>query len=80
MVGKDGAEIRRQRIAEIAQAIQAALYKNNGEPIPLNKTVVALMIKIGLTKPKTLELLNLLNEGGEFELDIQNDKIKKPTL
>lgn len=80
MVGKDGAEVRRGRIERIAQAVQKALYQNKGEPIALRKTVVHLSIKEGNTKERILDYLKDLAEDGEFELDLENDRIKKVTI
>lgn len=61
MVRRDGAEARRERIAEIARIIQAALYeaKEIGW-IQLSKIVTKIMIKTGLTRNNVMEILNLL--------------------
>ena len=77
MVRRDGAETRRERINQIARKVQAALY-NKGETC-LSKIVAAVEIETGLSEPKVLEILQLLEKAGQFSLDTQNDKIKKVT-
>lgn len=77
MVRKDGAEVRRQRIAEIGKAVQKSLL-NHGE-IVLSKTIAVLQYESGLTKEKVLEYLEVLENLGQFEIDRENDKIKKIT-
>ena len=75
---RDGAETRKERLQQIAKFVQASLFQNkeSGE-IPLSKTVAKLMLATGLTEPKVLEYLGLLQKADEFELDAQNDKIKR---
>ena len=76
MVRKDGAEARKERIAEIAKTVQSFLYQNkeSGE-VPLRKVLAQIMISTGLTRVKVLEYLQLLNDAGQFELDEKNDMI-----
>lgn len=78
MVKGDGAEKRRERLEQIAKLVQAALFqsKESGE-IPLVKTVAKLMLATGLTEPKLMEYLGLLQKADQFEMDAQNDKIKR---
>ena len=78
MVRRDGAETRRERLDQIARTVQGSLHqsKEPGE-IPLSKTVAKLMLLTGLTEPKVLEYLDLLQKAGQFELDTQHDKIKR---
>ena len=78
MVRKDGAEARKERIAEIAKTVQAFLYQNkeSGE-VPLRKVLAQIMISTGLTRVKVLEYLQLLNDAGQFELDEKNDMIMR---
>jgi hypothetical protein len=75
---RDGAETRKERLQQIAQSVQASLHQNkeSGE-IPLSKTVAQLMFATGLTEPKVLEYLLLLEKADQFEVDVQNDKIKR---
>jgi predicted transcriptional regulator len=75
MVRKDGAEARKERLQRIAQAIQAALHKE-GE-LSLSKTMASLQYEFGLTKDRVQEYLEILENVGQFEIDKQNDKIKK---
>jgi len=80
MVRMDGAEARKVRIEKIARSIQAALFAS-GEigAIPLKKTVAKLSIETGLTQEKLVEYLMLLENGDQFTIDNENDKIKKIT-
>jgi predicted nuclease of restriction endonuclease-like (RecB) superfamily len=75
---RDGAETRKERLHQIAQSVQASLFqsKESGE-ISLSKTVAKLMFATGLTEPKVLEYLSLLQKADQFEVDAQNDKIKR---
>jgi hypothetical protein len=77
VVRKDGAETRKDRIEQCAQHVQSQLYKNNGNPISLSRTVAALAFDTGLSKPKVVEYLELLAETGQFEINLQDDKIRK---
>jgi hypothetical protein len=76
MVGKDGAETRKERIHQIAQSVQAAVFKNNGE-ISLKQTVASLSIETGLTEEKVFEYLELLANVGQFTIDVEGDKIRR---
>ena len=76
MVGKDGAETRKERIQRIAQSVQAALFKNNCG-ISLKQTVASLSIETGLTKEKVIEYLELLANVGQFTIDVEGDKISR---
>jgi predicted solute-binding protein len=75
MVGRDGAEARKERLQRIARTIQAALHKE-GE-IPLSKTIAALQYEMGLTREKLQEYLEVLRDLGQFVMDFEQDKIKK---
>ena len=74
----DGAAARKERIRQIAQYVQAQLYQNKdtGE-IRFSRTIAALAFDTGLTKPKIVEILELLQENGQIEIDRQSDTIKK---
>jgi hypothetical protein len=83
MVKRDGAETRRERISQIARIIQAALFqkKDNGEEsdeISFQKTVGAIMYETGLTREKVVEYLEVIEVMGQIELDVVNDKVRKP--
>jgi len=81
--GFDGAELRRRRLEDFAQVTLAALYENEQHQIgyiDLERHVAALMVKTGLTEPKVIEMLKLLNHAGKFELDEKEGKIKKLTI
>lgn len=77
----DGAQVRKERLGEIAQSVQAALHQNkeSGE-ISLSKTVATLMLLTGLTEPRLMEYLGLLQKADRFEVDIKNDKIKRVSM
>ena len=78
MVRKDGAEARKERIAKIAANVQAALYQNKDVGyISLKKTVAKQELESGLTHQKIMEYLALLVEADQFEMDLENDKIRK---
>jgi hypothetical protein len=74
----DGAEARKERIAQIKKMIQARLNENkNVGYIQLKRTVAEIMIDTGLTKIKVMEYLQLLNDSGEFEINEAEDKITR---
>jgi len=78
MVRMDGAEARKERIAQIKKMIQARLNENkNVGYIQLKRTVAEIMIDTGLTKIKVMEYLQLLNDSGEFEINEAEDKITR---
>jgi hypothetical protein len=70
----DGAEVRKQRIEEIARAVMSAL--NAKGELQLSKTVSALQLS-GLTEEKIMEYLEILENNDRFTLDRDHDKIKK---
>ena len=80
MVNRDGAEVRRQRIADMAKTVQAALTKNKA-PIPLLRTIAILSVKLGLSKERVREYLEDLEATGEqnFEIDNDKDEIRRVT-
>ncbi len=78
MVKKDGAETRKNRINDLNKRLQAAITRNNGEPISLSKTVAYEMYNSGLTKEKVMEYLRVIEGIGHIELDYVNDKIRRP--
>lgn len=80
MVKRDGAETRRQRIAHIARMVQAALHASKNGEIPLSKFVAGVMYETGLTREKILEYMEVPEQMGQFEIDIVNDKIRKPQM
>ena len=78
MVRRDGAEVRRERIQKIAQLIHKELFSNKEAGwILLKKTVANLMLETGLTKVKIMEYLEILQTADHFEIDVENDNIKK---
>jgi hypothetical protein len=81
MVRKDGAEARKERIKNIATMIQASLYQNKEQGyIMLRKTIALLELETGLTKEKIMEYMALLQEAGQFEVDLEKDQIRKPVV
>lgn len=75
MVRRDGAEIRRERIQEIARLIQSLLQKH--PEISLSKTLATLQYQFGLKKDKLMEYFGILEDLGQFTLDNERDKIQK---
>lgn len=75
MVRRDGAEVRKERIAEIGKLILKALHKS--DELSLTKTVASLQYKFGLTKEKLIEYLNILADLERFTLDKDEDRIRK---
>ena len=78
MVKRDGAETRRQRIAQIARMVQAALHASENGEISLSKFVAGVMYQTGLTKEKVREYMEIPMTMGQFELDDVNDIIRSP--
>lgn len=75
MAKRNGAAVRRERMKEIAKTVQRNL-QNHGE-IVLSRTVAAFAYSLGLTKPKVIEYLRILEELGQFVLDFERDRIQK---
>ena len=78
MVRRDGAEVRKDRIQEIARLVQRSLH-NHGE-ISLSKTVATFQYEFGLTKEKIMEYLGVLEGLGQFVLEKEYDKIRKADI
>lgn len=78
MVRKDGAEARKERISLIARTIQSALFqaKEVGY-ISLSGTISKIMVETGLTRGKVEEYLQLLSEQGQFEVNVNDNQIKR---
>ena len=77
MVRRDGAEVRRDRIQQIAQYIQKELYSSPNGWILLNKTIAILMLEHGLTRGRLMEYLETLQAADYFEKDVENNQIKR---
>lgn len=74
----DGASRRKERIAEIARTVQAALFESKDVGwVSLQKVVASISIATGLVPGRILEYLQLLNDAGQFELDISDAKIRR---
>lgn len=82
MVRKDGAEIRKQRIQEVARNVNSQLYKT--PKLSLSQTLAVLAYETGLTKEKLMEYLGIIQETGQFEVDSKQDLIfrivEEPTV
>ncbi len=72
---KDGAEARRDRLQRVAQAIQAALHKEN--ELSLSKNIANLQYELGLTRERVQEYLDILEKLDYFIIDEKEDKIRK---
>jgi hypothetical protein len=77
MVRRDGAETRKERIEKIARFIQAALFKEKENS--LSKTLAQLEYETGLKEQTLMEILRLLEKLGQFVIDVENDRVKKPS-
>ena len=75
MVGRDGAEARKERLQRIARSIQAALNKER--KVPLTKIVAVLQYEMGLTKDKIMEYLQVLADLEQFTLNFESNEIRK---
>jgi hypothetical protein len=75
MVKQDGAELRKQRIQQIARSILKALGEQN--PLSLSQTLTTLQYDTGLTEEKLIEYLELMSAMGQFVLDKADDRISK---
>lgn len=77
IVRMDGAEARKERIAEIARLTHAALFEAKDVGwISLSRWVTKLMIKMGLTRKKIMEILRLLADDEQFVVDEKDAKIR----
>jgi len=75
MVRRDGAEVRKERIQEIAKRILGLLHKSGGQ-ILLGRTLSALEYEFGLTKERLMEYLRINEDLSRFVLDVEKDKIR----
>lgn len=75
MVRRDGAEIRKERMQEVARLIHRSLA--NEQELSLSKTLALLQYQFGLTKEKLLEYLSILADLGQFVIDKEYDRIRK---
>jgi len=75
MVRRDGAEIRKERIQEVARFVQRALL--NEKELSLSRTLAVLQYETGLTKEKLMEYLSILEGLGHFVIDKEHDKIRR---
>ena len=75
MVRRDGAAIRQERMAEIAKEIHSRLNQN--AELSLSRIIAMFQYRFGLTKDKILEYLSILQDLGQFEVDLEKDRIQK---
>lgn len=76
MVRRDGAEVRKERIQEIARTIHSSLAKSNGE-LSLKQTMAKLQYETGLTPEKISEYVSILENMGQFIVDKERAVIQK---
>ncbi len=77
MVRMDGAEVRKERIAQINKIVRGALYANKDVGwISLSIVACKIEVETGLRHDKIIEILRLLSRAGNFELDEKDDKIE----
>ena len=75
MVRRDGAEIRKERMEEIARNIQRML--RNSSEIPLSTTIKTFAYQYGLRPERVAEYLEILEGLNQFLIDKEHDKIMK---
>jgi len=75
MFRRDGAEIRKQRIQEVARFIQRTLLDE--KTLSLSKTIALLQYEFGLTKEKLMEYLTILESLGRFVIEKEQDRIRR---
>ena len=75
MVRRDGAEIRKERMQEVARLIHRTLA--NEKEASLSRTLALLQYEFGLTKEKLMEYLTILESLGHFIVEKEQDKLKK---
>jgi hypothetical protein len=81
MVRMDGAEVRRERIAEIKKMVHAALYADKAAGCTsLSKVACKIEVETGLHNQKIMDILRLLVKAGNFEIDEKDDKITPTTV
>lgn len=77
MVRKDGAEVRKQRMHEVAQAVLKSLAQMN--PLSLSRTLASLQYSTGLTREKLTEYMGIMQEMGQFVVNVEKDQIRRET-
>lgn len=75
MARRDGAAIRQERMTEIAREVHSRLNQN--VEISLSRTIAMFQYRFGLTRDKILEYLSILQDLGQFEIDLEKDRIQK---
>jgi len=75
MVRRDGAEIRKERMQEVARLIHRTLA--NEKQVSLSKTLALLQYEFGLTKEKLMEYLTVLENLGQFVVEKERDRIRR---
>ena len=75
MVRRDGAEIRKERMQEVARLIHRTLA--NEKQVSLSKTLALLQYEFGLTKEKLMEYLTVLENLGQFVVEKEHDRIRR---
>jgi hypothetical protein len=75
MVRRDGAEIRKERMQEVARLIHRTLA--NEKQVSLSKTLALLQYEFGLTKEKLMEYFTVLESLGQFVVEKERDRIRR---
>jgi hypothetical protein len=76
MVRMDGAEVRKERIAQINRMVHAALYENKEIGyVSLSDVASKIEVEMGLRHDKIMEILRPLGKQRYFSIDEENDKI-----
>lgn len=79
MVGRDGAEVRRERIKQVTKCVLGWLHKNKNGEIILLKALAELEAEKGNTRRRLMEYLKNGHDRNCFIIDEENDKIKSAT-
>lgn len=78
MVRRDGAEIRKQRIQEVAGFVMRSLSECPTQSI--SYLMPQLEFQTGLTKEKITEYLVICAGAGRFDIDVEADVVRRPVI
>lgn len=73
----DGATTKIQRHKEIAKLVHGLIHNSKDDHTPLQRTISLIEVEVGLSRSKAESYLKTLESLGHFELDFEDDKIRK---
>ena len=79
MVGRDGAEVRRERIKQVTKCVLGWLHKAENGEITLSRTLAELEAETGNTRRRLMEYLQNGHDRKCFIIDEENDRVKSVT-